>query len=74
MSKTIISNLDLHLNEAEFRAAIEYTSRDTGFRSEFIEKDYYCSVLLAYLFSNAKSPLIFRGGTGPSLKCTRRTG
>jgi predicted nucleotidyltransferase component of viral defense system len=34
----------------------------TGFTSELIEKDYFCSVLLSYLYANG-SPLIFRGGT-----------
>jgi len=45
-----------------FRETILYTANMTGFTSELIEKDYFCSVLLSYLYANG-SPLIFRGGT-----------
>src|SRR3989304_4616101 len=45
-----------------FRETILYTANTTGFTSELIEKDYFCSVLLSYLYANG-SPLIFRGGT-----------
>lgn len=45
-----------------FRETILYTANTTGFTSELIEKDYFCSVLLSYLYTNG-SPLIFRGGT-----------
>jgi hypothetical protein len=36
-------------NPEELRAAIEYTSAETGFLSALIEKDYYCSVIQRYL-------------------------
>jgi predicted nucleotidyltransferase component of viral defense system len=52
-----------HMNQAEFLAAIAFTSGETGFRSELIEKDYFCSLLLAHFYSKENSPLIFRGGT-----------
>lgn len=51
-----------HQNGARFQAAIEYTVRTSGFRGELIEKDYYCSIILAYLFAE-ETPLVFKGGT-----------
>jgi predicted nucleotidyltransferase component of viral defense system len=46
----------------KFRAAIEYTAATTGFLRELIEKDYFCSIVLAFLFRE-ETPLIFKGGT-----------
>ena len=51
-----------HLDAEGFRAAIEYTSRTTGFRMDLIEKDYFCSIALACLYTH-DTPLIFKGGT-----------
>ena len=50
-------------NLEELRAAIEYTSAETGFLSALIEKDYYCSVILQALFAELPHQLIFKGGT-----------
>ena len=54
--------ISLHLDPDFFRAALTYTSEATGFSPLLVEKDYYCSVILSYLFSD-KSPLVFKGGT-----------
>jgi hypothetical protein len=54
--------ISLHLDTDFFRAALAYTNEETGFTPLLVEKDYYCSVLLSYLFSD-KSPLVFKGGT-----------
>jgi predicted nucleotidyltransferase component of viral defense system len=51
-----------HNNFDKFRAAIEYTAATSGFRRELIEKDYFCSIVLAFLFSE-ETPLVFKGGT-----------
>lgn len=51
-----------HNNVDKFRAAIEYTAATTGLRRELIEKDYFCSIVLAFLFSE-ETPLVFKGGT-----------
>jgi predicted nucleotidyltransferase component of viral defense system len=51
-----------HLDVEGFRAALEYTGQKTGFRMDLIEKDYFCSVVLAYLYS-METPLVFKGGT-----------
>lgn len=47
----------------EFLAALQYTTGRSNFRSELIEKDYYCSLALQLLFSAAGNPLCFKGGT-----------
>jgi predicted nucleotidyltransferase component of viral defense system len=55
---------DLHLNKDEFRAALGYTETITGFSSQLIEKDYYCSLILGYLyFDSSDASLVFKGGT-----------
>ena len=51
-----------HFDAEGFHAAIEYTSRTTGFRMDLIEKDYFCSIALACLYAH-DTPLIFKGGT-----------
>ena len=45
-----------------FREALSYSEADKGFTSTLIEKDYYCSLVLHYFFSNEAS-LVFKGGT-----------
>jgi predicted nucleotidyltransferase component of viral defense system len=45
-----------------FREALAYSEADKGFTSTLIEKDYYCSLILRYFFSNETS-LVFKGGT-----------
>jgi len=45
-----------------FREAVNFTTAETAFASHLIEKDYFCTVLLAYLV-DAGDRLIFKGGT-----------
>ncbi len=52
-----------HENRAEFHAALEYTQGSTGFRSELIEKDYFCSLVLSVIFAASGHDLVFKGGT-----------
>jgi predicted nucleotidyltransferase component of viral defense system len=50
----------------EFKEALAYTESRTGFSSILIEKDYYCSLLLRYLYHAQKDEsreLVFKGGT-----------
>ncbi|MGE0175282.1 MAG: nucleotidyl transferase AbiEii/AbiGii toxin family protein [Oligoflexales bacterium] len=61
INKDILQNPP-HLDQDGFAAALNYTRQTTGFRGELIEKDYYCSIVLAFLFSE-KTPLVFKGGT-----------
>jgi predicted nucleotidyltransferase component of viral defense system len=55
----IISN---HEDAALFREALNYTAATTGFPARLIEKDYFCTVLLAFL-ANETDDLVFKGGT-----------
>lgn len=60
----LTSPFDLHTNVDEFRAIINYTAAELGFRATLIEKDYFCSLLLNHLYQNDRNcPLIFKGGT-----------
>jgi len=55
--------LTLHEDVPLFREAINFTASRTGFNPRLIEKDYFCSVLLAYLSEHGGSRLVFKGGT-----------
>jgi hypothetical protein len=52
----------IHEDRPLFRGAVLFTAGQTGLNVTLIEKDYYCSVVLQYLYSQPNSPLIFRGG------------
>ena len=41
---------------------MSYSEAVTGFTANLIEKDYYCSLILQYLF-DCDTPLVFKGGT-----------
>ncbi|MCE2928494.1 MAG: nucleotidyl transferase AbiEii/AbiGii toxin family protein [Candidatus Caenarcaniphilales bacterium] len=51
------------LSKELLELAIRQTSQRTGFIPDLIEKDYYCSLILKAIFSNASHRLIFKGGT-----------
>lgn len=58
----------LHLHETPdaFRQALSFTEAESGFAQRLVEKDYYCSLILADfepLFANG---LVFKGGTSLS--------
>ncbi|HLA29146.1 MAG TPA: nucleotidyl transferase AbiEii/AbiGii toxin family protein [Syntrophales bacterium] len=55
--------IDVHEDHDLFREAVLFTAGQTGLNANLIEKDYYCTVLLQYLYQQPDSPLIFRGGT-----------
>lgn len=55
--------LDWAERPEELRAAVEFTSAETGFVPALIEKDYWCSVVLWRLFAPGDCPLVFKGGT-----------
>jgi predicted nucleotidyltransferase component of viral defense system len=52
-----------HEDKVFFHEAVLFTAGQTGLNANLIEKDYYCTVLLQYLYQQPESPLIFRGGT-----------
>jgi len=45
-----------------FRESLSYSEGITGFTASLIEKDYYCSQILHYIF-NQDITLVFKGGT-----------
>ena len=45
-----------------FRESLSYSEGITGFTASLIEKDYYCSHILHYIF-NQDITLVFKGGT-----------
>ena len=55
--------LNLHEDVELFREAVNFTVSQTGFNPRLIEKDYFCTVLLAYLSDHASDQLVFKGGT-----------
>lgn len=55
--------IDLHEDRDFFRESVLFTAGQTGLNAALIEKDYYCTVLLQYLYQQPNSPLLFRGGT-----------
>lgn len=54
--------LMLHEDVPLFREAVNFTASRTGFNPRLIEKDYFCTVLLAYL-AERSGGLVFKGGT-----------
>jgi len=57
------TELNLHKDIALFREAVNFTASRTGFNPRLIEKDYFCTVLLAYLSDHGGDQLVFKGGT-----------
>jgi len=53
----------VHEDAILFREAVNFTAAQTGFSPYLIEKDYFCTVLLAHFASASGSPLVFKGGT-----------
>ena len=58
-------SLVVHVHEdlSLFREAVNFTTAETAFASRLIEKDYFCTVLLAYLAGATGDRLVFKGGT-----------
>ena len=54
--------INAHEDVDLFLEALSFTSAQTGFLGRLIEKDYFCSVMLADL-SAASKDLVFKGGT-----------
>lgn len=56
----------IHEDTDFFREAVLFTAGRTGMSAALVEKDYFCSVLLAYLYQSEDIPLVFKGGTSLS--------
>jgi predicted nucleotidyltransferase component of viral defense system len=57
-----LPGIRLHEDVALFREALSFTAARTAFPAGLVEKDYFCTVLLAYLGSVAGEH-VFKGGT-----------
>ncbi len=53
----------LHETPDVFRQALSFTEADSGFSQRLIEKDYYCSLVLADFAPLFATGLVFKGGT-----------
>lgn len=52
-----------HETRRRFQDAVLATARQKGFNEGLVEKDYYCSLVLAQLAHGDGLPLVFKGGT-----------
>ena len=66
----------LHKDKDAFKVLLERISRETGYREDVLEKDYYVTLILKVLseFQKDGFPAYFKGGTAlyKALKKTRR--
>lgn len=58
--------LQLHETPDAFRQALSFTEAESGFAQRLIEKDYYCSLILADFGPLFRSNFVFKGGTSLS--------
>jgi predicted nucleotidyltransferase component of viral defense system len=64
MAKPESVAIRFHEDVALFREAVNFTAAETGFAARLIEKDYFCTILLAHLARAAgNNKLVFKGGT-----------
>jgi predicted nucleotidyltransferase component of viral defense system len=62
MSKAESPGIIFHEDVEPFREALRFTAAESGFGARLIEKDYFCTALLAYLCAT-RGGLVFKGGT-----------
>lgn len=63
MSKREPPAVRLHEDSDLFRESVNFTAAQTAFAARLIEKDYFCTALLANLTRTAGDDLVFKGGT-----------
>ncbi len=63
MSKRDRPIIRFHEDVALFREAVNFTAARTGFAARLIEKDYFCTLLLAHLLPAEDEQIVFKGGT-----------
>lgn len=63
MNKPELLAIRFHEDSELFRESVRFTAAETAFVARLIEKDYFCTVLLAYLAVAASDDLVFKGGT-----------
>lgn len=63
MSKPEPPAVRFHEDSDLFKESLRFTAAEAEFAVRLIEKDYFCTVLLAYLAVAAGDDLVFKGGT-----------
>lgn len=63
MSKPELAAVRFHDDSNLFVESVRFTAAETAFAARLIEKDYFCTALLAYLAVAAGDDLVFKGGT-----------
>jgi predicted nucleotidyltransferase component of viral defense system len=63
MTTTEPTDIRIHEDIDLFREAVNLTAAETKFAARLIEKDYFCTVLLAYFGAAVSEELVFKGGT-----------
>ena len=63
MSRAEKAEIRIHHDADLFRDAVRFTAEASGFAPRLVEKDYFCTVLLAYMSTAAGDDLVFKGGT-----------
>ncbi len=63
MTESDFSSDAIHDDPDLFRSALTNTEAESGFLARLIEKDYFCSLVLKFIFSMNELPLVFKGGT-----------
>ncbi len=59
--------MNLHKDKSNFEDAVRITAQQTNIKEEFIEKDYWITLVLSYLAkSEFASQVVFKGGTSLS--------
>src|SRR6266542_518938 len=63
MTTTEPHAIRIHEDIDLFREAVNLTAAETKFAARLIEKDYFCTVLLAHFGTAVGEELVFKGGT-----------
>src|SRR5436190_15651680 len=63
MTTTEPPAIRIHEDIDLFREAVNLTAAETKFAARLIEKDYFCTVLLAHFGDAVGEELVFKGGT-----------
>jgi len=63
MSANSVLPIRHHQDVDLFKEAINFTAAQSGFAPTLIEKDYFCSVVLAYLSMASNDKIVLKGGT-----------
>jgi len=63
MSQPELPAIRFHEDSDLFQESVRFTAAETAFAARLIEKDYFCTVVLAYLAVAASDDLVFKGGT-----------